>query len=141
MDRTKVLKAIADETRMEILMLLLRHDHCVRALANELRLSEATVSQHLKVLREADLIIGERRGYFMHYAVERSALRALANEIEALAAMEREDCKANGRKDCPAAAPTECSAKGRCSQQVQAYCHGNRDDNQAAHAMMREGGA
>ena len=51
MDKTNVLKAIADETRMNILMLLLRHNYCVRALANELNLTEATISQHLKVLR------------------------------------------------------------------------------------------
>ena len=47
MDFQKVLKAIADETRLKILMLLLRHNYCVRALANELKLSEATISQHL----------------------------------------------------------------------------------------------
>ena len=66
MDKQKVLKAIADETRMSILKLLLRHNYCVRALANELNLTEATISQHLKVMREAGLLTGEKRGYFMH---------------------------------------------------------------------------
>ena len=51
MNETKVLKAIADETRMSILSLLLGHNYCVRALAKELKLTEATISQHLKVLR------------------------------------------------------------------------------------------
>ena len=83
MDKKKILKAIADETRMDILNLLLRHNYCVRALANELHLTEATVSQHLKVLREAGLLVGEKRGYFMHYNVEQSVLRELAKEIEA----------------------------------------------------------
>ena len=84
MDTTTVLKAIADETRMKILTLLLRHSYCVRGLANALELTEATISQHLKVLREAGLLVGEKRGYFMHYDVERSALHELAGEIEAL---------------------------------------------------------
>ena len=74
MDKNKVLKAIADATRMNILTLLLKHNYCVRALANELELTEATISQHLKVLREAGLLVGERRGYFMHYLVNRSVL-------------------------------------------------------------------
>ena len=52
MDRTLVLKAIADETRLKIITLLLRHNYCVRALARKLELSESGVSQHLKVLRK-----------------------------------------------------------------------------------------
>ena len=70
MEKTKVLKAIADNSRMSILKLLLKHNYCVRALANELALTEATVSQHLKVLREAGLLVGEKRGYYMHYTVK-----------------------------------------------------------------------
>ena len=90
MDRTLVLKALADETRMRILTLLLGHNYCVRALAKSLKLTEATISQHLKVMREAGLLTGEKRGYSMHYAVKRAVLRELARELEALAAIERD---------------------------------------------------
>ena len=124
MDKKKILKAIADETRMDILNLLLRHNYCVRALANELNLTEATVSQHLKVLREAGLLVGEKRGYFMHYNVEQSVLRELAKEIEALAALERKDCKPEERDDCPATEKRDCPKKGKCSNEVQEFCHG-----------------
>ena len=48
-------KALADENRMLILRLLLRRNCCARALARQLDISEAAVSQHLKVLREAGL--------------------------------------------------------------------------------------
>ena len=75
---------------MNILKLLLRHNYCVRALANEL--TEATVSQHLKVLREAGLLVGEKRGYFMHYSVKRKVLHELAKKIKALAVIEQEAC-------------------------------------------------
>ena len=85
MDKVAVLKALADESRMRLLTLLLDHPYCVRGLARRLSLSDATVSQHLKVLREAGLVVGERRGYFMHYAVERSVLQALAAELQAMA--------------------------------------------------------
>jgi predicted transcriptional regulator len=44
---------------MNILTLLLRNNYCVRTLANELNLTEATISQHLKVLREAGLLVGK----------------------------------------------------------------------------------
>ncbi|HHX95292.1 MAG TPA: winged helix-turn-helix transcriptional regulator [Clostridia bacterium] len=88
----QVLKAVADETRMNIIKLLLRHNYCVRALASTLGLTEATVSGHLKILREAGLLVGEKRGYFMHYDVNRSALRELASFFETLSEMEREKC-------------------------------------------------
>lgn len=125
MDKNKILKAIADETRMSILKLLLRHNYCVRALANELKLTEATVSQHLKVLREAGLLAGEKRGYFMHYAVERPVLHELAKEIEALAAIEQETCSTEKRGDCPADEKRDCPKKGKCSDEVKEFCHGD----------------
>ena len=102
MDNMVVLKAIADETRMGILTLLLGRSYCVRALARQLNLSEATISQHLKMLREAGLVAGEKRGYFTHYDVDRGALTRLAREIDALAAIERATCPhKNGEGSAP----------------------------------------
>lgn len=129
MDKTKVLKAIADESRMNILKLLLKHNYCVRALANELELTEATVSQHLKVLRDAGLLAGDKRGYFMYYIVEREVLHELAKEIEALAAIKEEACQPKERNDCPAEEKEECHKKGECSDEVKEFCHGKERKN------------
>ena len=90
MDTITVMKALADDTRMKILRLLLSHNYCVRALAKNLNISEAAVSQHLKTLREAGLIVGSKQSYFVHYSVNRDVLHALAEDIEALAQIERE---------------------------------------------------
>ena len=73
------------------MVLLLKNNCCVRALAGKLQISEAAVSQHLKVLREAGLLTGEKKGYFMHYKVNQNALHQLAAEIDALANMRREE--------------------------------------------------
>ena len=126
MDRTLVLKAIADETRMKILTLLLGHGYCVRALARNLKLSEATISQHLKVLREAGLLAGEKRGYFMHYDVERALLRELAGEIEVLAAIEREACTPE-QGGCHSSESENCHVKGKCSDETKEFCHGKME--------------
>ena len=53
MELTTALKALADDNRLLILRLLGRRDYCVRALARQLGISQAAVSQHLKVLRQA----------------------------------------------------------------------------------------
>ncbi len=83
-DFMKRLKALADETRLQILLLLLKKNICVNGLARKLDISESAVSQHLKILREADLVRGEKRGYFVHYQVKKENLLAVADYIEKL---------------------------------------------------------
>lgn len=122
MDKVMVLKAIADDTRMKILSLLLKHNYCVRALAKEVALSESTVSQHLKVLREAGLLIGDKRGYFMHYSVNRSVLHELAKEIETLANVEQGTCPQEQER-CVLISGAKCHKKN-CSDETKGLCHG-----------------
>lgn len=80
-DFTSILKAIADETRFRILNLLLTHDLCVGALASRVGVSKAAISQHLQILRKAGLVTGEKRGYWTHYAVQRSLLQGIAHTL------------------------------------------------------------
>jgi DNA-binding transcriptional ArsR family regulator len=79
------LKALADETRLKLISLLLNHDLCVGALAHRLGISEAAVSQHLQVLRKAGLVKGEKRGYWTHYAMKREVLKELADRLKTIA--------------------------------------------------------
>ena len=124
MERELVLKAIADATRMNIMMLLLRHNYCVRALARKLNLSEAAISQHLKVMREAGLLMGEKRGYFMHYDVNRSVLHELATEIQELAAIEQKSCTPE-IGGCKTSEQEHCHLeKQDCSAEMKELCHG-----------------
>ena len=89
----KKLKALSDKTRVKIVETLLKENYCVSALANELSLSESAVSQHLKILREADLVLGETQGYYTHYVVKRQELKNLAENIEKLAESESKRCR------------------------------------------------
>lgn len=82
-----ILKALADETRLNIVSLLLTHDFCVRALARQLTVSEAAVSQHLRILRKAGVVRGEKRGYYTHYCVDREVLKKTAEKLSELAAL------------------------------------------------------
>lgn len=80
-----LLKALSDETRLGIMELLLSCDFCVCALSKKLGLSEAAISQHLRVLREAGIVRGEKRGYFTHYAVDGEVLKQLGEKLSASA--------------------------------------------------------
>jgi len=84
-EEVKVFKLMGDENRYKILQLLLENDLCVGALAFILNLSKPAVSQHLKILREAGLVIGEKRGYWTHYQVNRQKLKEAARVLEKMA--------------------------------------------------------
>jgi len=74
-------KALSDKTRLKIIHLLLESEYCVGALAKHLGVSEASVSQHLKVLRQSNLVRGEKRGYWTHYIINTEVLSRLAGEL------------------------------------------------------------
>lgn len=65
------LKAVADETRLTLLLTLLHAEEavCVCNLLPGVSVGQATVSHHLKVLREAGLVAVERRGVWAHYSI------------------------------------------------------------------------
>lgn len=78
-------KALGDETRFKIFLLLAEKQICVKGLANALSISDSAVSQHLKVLKNTGLIKGEKIGYFTHYKVQRNVLKELEGIISELA--------------------------------------------------------
>lgn len=78
---TTALKAIADPVRLRLLSLIASHDDgeaCVCDLTDTFDLSGPTISHHLKVLREAGLVEGERRATWIYYRARPEALRHLA---------------------------------------------------------------
>ena len=88
----KTLKALGDPKRFQLLQLMSERGYCVRALARISQLSESAVSQHMKILREAGLVYGVKRGYYTHYCVEKTALGAVISELEAMCNIQRKPC-------------------------------------------------
>ncbi|MGI6485066.1 MAG: ArsR/SmtB family transcription factor [Tepidanaerobacteraceae bacterium] len=99
----EIMKALGDETRYNLVKLLLQHDFCVGALSKKLDMSESAVSQHLKILRNTEIVVGEKRGYFTHYYVDRDLLRKAAKEIVELSELEKIEraCPRAGTKNNP----------------------------------------
>jgi len=71
---TKVFKALSDGTRREILRLLGRRDHTVGEIVSNFELTQPTISRHLAVLREAQLVTDRRRGQNVIYRLDDQAL-------------------------------------------------------------------
>ena len=75
-------KALSHPARLAILQTLAQRGVCICGeIVDVLPLSQATVSQHLKVLKEAGLISGEIRGPRSCYCIDTTTLRALRDEL------------------------------------------------------------
>lgn len=78
-------KAVAHPARIAILRLLASRQTCVTGdVVAELPLAQSTVSEHLRILREAGLIQGEIEGPRTRYCVNATGLAALRSGIAAL---------------------------------------------------------
>lgn len=82
----RVFKALGDPVRLRLLSLIASHaggEACVCDLTDAFDLTGPTISHHLKVLREAGIIGGERRGTWIYYRVEPAVLRQLSSVLMA----------------------------------------------------------
>ena len=90
----QVFKALSDPTRLRLIKLLSEHPPgecpsechgqgflCVNALAHRLGVTQSAVSQHLRVLRQAGLVRGERHGPFVHYSLDPDGLEQYRNTL------------------------------------------------------------
>jgi ArsR family transcriptional regulator len=80
----RVFKAIGEPVRLRLLSLIASHaggEACVCDLTGAFELSGPTISHHLKVLREAGVIDGERRGTWIYYRVRPETLRLVSDAL------------------------------------------------------------
>jgi ArsR family transcriptional regulator, arsenate/arsenite/antimonite-responsive transcriptional repressor len=81
----RLAKALGHPARVKILRFLLDQEECMAgAIADVLPLAQSTVSQHLKVLREAGLINGEVDGIRICYCADETRIERLRGLLETL---------------------------------------------------------
>jgi ArsR family transcriptional regulator len=85
--QARLLKALADPTRLRILSLLSRHEGevCVFEIVESFTLEQPTISHHLRILRDAGLVDCRKKGLWAYYYVRREALGRARDVIEGLA--------------------------------------------------------
>lgn len=72
--QARVFKVLSVETRVRMIDLLKHRSLCVNALARALEITPAAVSQHLRILRDADIVVADKKGYYVHYRVNNKTL-------------------------------------------------------------------
>jgi ArsR family transcriptional regulator len=80
----KITKALADPTRFRILQTIAQaRERCCGDLARDVPITQATVSQHLKVLTVAGLVEPRRQGQFNYYRMRRDVFDAYQRTLAA----------------------------------------------------------
>ena len=98
-----VFAVIAEATRRDILIALRKGDKAVGELVQELEASQPTISKHLKVLREADLVSMRAQGQKRYYTLNPKPLAGIASWLQAF------DVGPAATVDAPAARQPESS--------------------------------
>jgi len=104
-EQVAVFGVLADPTRLRLVKLLCHQRQpdalCVNALAGLLGITQSAISQHLRILKSIGLVKGERRGYHIHYFVNREALERCQNLASAALIIEEPGKEEPCEKYCP----------------------------------------
>ena len=83
----RLASALANPHRLELLDLLVQAPRSVEALAQEAHMSVANTSQHLQRLKQANLVVDERDGLFIHYRLADPTVAHLWLELREVAGL------------------------------------------------------
>lgn len=80
----KMLKAMADENRLNILKQLQEGSCCACELLDSLKISQPTLSHHMKLLHDAKLVQAKKEGRWMHYELDQNHFDQLKTFLDEL---------------------------------------------------------
>ena len=96
------IKALADENRLAIMLALQQGEKCGCVLLEELNISQPTLSHHMKLLCDSELVIGRKDGKWMYYSLSPDGISTFHTMIETYV---RCNCENQATKSC-------CKASG-----------------------------
>ncbi len=81
---SQLFHALSDETRLEIVGMLRDGERCVCELMSALDAAQSRLSFHLKVLKDAGIVVDRRDGRWVHYSLSKEALDEASGFIKSL---------------------------------------------------------
>ncbi|MGN0493550.1 MAG: ArsR/SmtB family transcription factor [Acutalibacteraceae bacterium] len=79
-----IFKAFCDENRIRILKLLRSGEKCACKLLEEIKVTQPTLSHHMKILCDSGIVVGRKEGKWMHYSISAEGARAAADCLKEL---------------------------------------------------------
>ena len=86
-----VFKALADETRLKIVEMLSCGEMCACDILDFFQITQPTLSYHMKILTECDLVKGRKDGSWMRYTINEEVVHSV-NEFWKQITTEQETC-------------------------------------------------
>ena len=114
-DLVKVFKALSDETRLKILLIISKRTICQKGISRHLGISESAVSQHIKVLKESGIVTGIKQGYSVIYVINDDCFKEvkfflkMINDIEYDTFIDKEKLDAIRLNSC-----ANCKSNKKC---------------------------
>ena len=83
---TNFLKSLSDPTRLKIVEYLAKADNpsCVSKISEHINVSQSATSQHLRILRQSNLVSSTRRGYHIHYEINTDQMDEALHQLRSL---------------------------------------------------------
>ena len=77
-------KACGDENRIQILELLRDGERCACMLLEEMKITQPTLSHHMKILCDSGIVVGRKEGKWMHYSISEDGIGDAMRYLEEL---------------------------------------------------------
>lgn len=89
----KIFKALGHPIRYKIVKFLYDGPKCVCKLNEDIEFSQANLSQHLKILKEAGIVSSEKVGMNVHYKISNEEIKNIINSVDKLVKSYSENSK------------------------------------------------
>lgn len=77
MEQLKVFKALSNDNRLKIINLLDQNNLCACKILEKIELSQSTISHHMKILEDADLVTSKKDGKWRYYSINSQTFNEL----------------------------------------------------------------
>lgn len=81
-NQIKKLKALADETRLQIIEMLIDGERCACKIQEEFDFTQPTLSYHMKILTDCGLVNSRREGAWMRYTLNKDGFETLCMHMK-----------------------------------------------------------
>ena len=87
----EMFKALGDENRIKILILLQGGEKCACVLLDDLHITQPTLSHHMKILCDSEIVVGRKEGKWMYYSISAEGAKNAASVLQSLTTVNGQD--------------------------------------------------
>jgi len=80
----QLFKALSDENRLRVLSIIAKEEQCACVLLEQLEITQPTLSHHMKILEEADVVSTRREGKWAYYTLKVETIKAASDALTSL---------------------------------------------------------